>query len=157
MAKKTKKTTSDIVPQKPEMGRPSEFKPEYCEMLIEHMSKGLSFEAFAGVIGVCKKTLYNWADTIPQFLHAKERAYGKCMLWWEQAGIDGLWTMSERSGKDSYSSKSLNSTVWALNMKNRFKWRDKHEDEEVKTVLQPIIVEAPMSGKSFEVKLKEEK
>jgi hypothetical protein len=24
------------------MGRPSDYKPEYCEMLIEHMSKGLS-------------------------------------------------------------------------------------------------------------------
>ena len=28
------------------VGRPTKYKPEYCEMLIEHMSEGLSFESF---------------------------------------------------------------------------------------------------------------
>ena len=30
------------------VGRPTDYKKEYCELLIEHMAAGFSFESFAG-------------------------------------------------------------------------------------------------------------
>ncbi len=103
-------------------GRPSDYKPEYCDQLVQHMAQGLSFEAFAGVIGCVKGTLYNWAEQHDEFLYAKKRGIEACRLFWEKAGIDGLMN------KDGV---SMNATVWIFNMKNRFKeeWADKQQLE----------------------------
>jgi hypothetical protein len=62
------------------MGRPTEYKPEYCQLLLEHGSKGLSFEAFGGVVGVSKVTLYAWAKKYPDFLNAKNVARSNSRL-----------------------------------------------------------------------------
>lgn len=99
-------------------GRPTKYKPEYCQMLIDHMSEGLSFESFAAIIDVNRETLYDWSRKIDEFSDAKKRAFDKSQLWWEKIGIEGLW-----NSKDS----SLNTGVYVFNMKNRFKWTDKVE------------------------------
>jgi hypothetical protein len=130
------------------MGRPSLYQPEYCQMLIDHMDEGLSFESFAGVIDVCTDTLYKWSDEDCEqfhedFFEAKKCAFAKNLLWWEREGIRGLW--SSREG-------SFNSSNYIFQMKNRHKWRDKQPDEEIKTIMQPFIIEAPIAGKRFEIK-----
>ena len=48
-------------------GRPTDYKPEYCAQLLEHMTEGLSIEAFASVIGVAKQTLYTWTEKHAEF------------------------------------------------------------------------------------------
>jgi len=122
--KKTKKSNNPD-------GRPDGYKPEYCKLLIKHGVTGLSFEAFAGKISTTFKTLYNWADKYPEFLQAKKEFEAKSRIFWEQEGIDGLWSISTRNKDGSTTSKSLNSSVWIFNMKNRHKWRDKIETSEV--------------------------
>lgn len=67
-----------------DMARPSDYKEEYCEMLIDHMTQGLSFDTFAGVVSVTTKTLYNWLDAHPEFLHAKEIGHPKRNLFVEK-------------------------------------------------------------------------
>lgn len=98
-------------------GRPTKYKPEYCEQLIEHMANGFSFEAFAGVVGTSNKTLYSWAEKNEQFLHAKEEGFAKSRAFWEQIGIN-----QAKHGEG-------NATAFVFNMKNRFpkEWRDKQE------------------------------
>lgn len=112
------------------VGRPTKYKPEFCQKLIEHMSTGLSYESFASVAGVNRSVLYDWESVFPEFLEAKEAAFGQCLLFWEQAGIDGLYNTVEmdENGK-AIKSKALNATIWIFNMKNRFKWRDRQADE----------------------------
>lgn len=109
-------------------GRPSDYDPKYCQMLIDHMADGLSFEAFGGVVDACKSTLYVWLEKHPEFMDAKQIAIAKCRLWWEKEGKTGLWNQGNRSGSFS-ESKSFNTGVWIFNMKNRFKddWRDKQD------------------------------
>jgi len=99
-------------------GQPTKYKPEYCEQLIEHMSKGLSFECFGPKIGVNRDTLYEWCKVHSEFSDAKKRAVDACLLWWEQISID--WIVNEKFN-------SLNSASWIFSMKNRFKWTDKVE------------------------------
>lgn len=115
--------------QNPTPGRPSSYDPKYCEMLIEHMEKGLSFEAFAGVVGTTKKTLYSWADKHEEFLNAKEIGTELSRIFWEKLGIDHIINRSDSEFQGGSSSRSLNASVWIFNMKNRFKWRDKQPDE----------------------------
>jgi hypothetical protein len=103
------------------VGRPTTYKPEYCEMLIDHMSSGLSFESFAGVVRSTKQTLYSWCHNFPEFLDAKSQATELCRLWWEQAGRNGMFM----GGKDN----PFQSAIWVYNMKCRFRdeWMETKE------------------------------
>jgi transcriptional regulator with XRE-family HTH domain len=111
-------------------GRPSDYDPVYCAMLVDHMAEGFSYESFAGKIGTTRATLYNWEKQHPEFLDAKKHAFEACLQFWEAQGIKGLWNESFKDDDGTTVSRSVNASVWIFNMKNRFKWRDKQPDEE---------------------------
>lgn len=99
-------------------GQPTKYKPEYCQRLIEHMEKGFSYETFGADLNVSKQTVYDW-EIHPEFLDAKRRAFAKCQQWWEEKAAEYL--VSEPKGA------TLNTGVWIFNMKNRFRWTDRVE------------------------------
>jgi hypothetical protein len=111
-------------------GRPSDYDPIYCQMLIKHMEDGLSFESFGGVAKCSKQTLYRWIDAHPEFSDAKKVGETACQFWWEKTGKDGLHNETIKDGDGMTITKSINSTIWIFNMKNRFGWRDKQKDED---------------------------
>ncbi len=109
MAKKKKEVT-----KRPE-GRPTKYDPKYCEMLIEHLKQGLSFELFSTEVGCCRRTLYDWLDMHPEFLHAKRIGTEWSQRFWEELGIKGImgdllsfnastyiYTMKCRFGKEGW-------------------------------------------------------
>lgn len=100
-------------------GRPSKYKPEHCDTLIKEMSQGLSYEAAVAIIGVDDSTACRWEAKHPEFRNAKKEAFAKNLVFWEKMGIAGAL------GKI----KNFNATTWIFNMKNRHRWRDKHEIE----------------------------
>lgn len=130
MSKEIKKKS---IKETVKVGRPTKYKEEYCQMLIDHMSEGLSFESFAGLIEVNVDTLHEWVKTHELFSDAKKIAFNKSLIFWERLGIDHILNISESEsqgeGYSSSRSKSLNAAVWVFNMKNRFKWRDKQPEE----------------------------
>lgn len=105
------------------VGRPTDYRQEYCAMLIDHMAQGFSFESFGGVVGSCKQTMYSWLENFPEFLDAKSQGRARALLFWERAG---------NSGALGYL-PNFNASAYIFNMKNRFGWRDKQPDEEVST------------------------
>lgn len=111
-------------------GRPSKYHRDYCEMLITHMREGLSIESFGGVIGVSKDTIYEWCKVYPEFSDAKSLGESASRLYWEKVGRDGLYNETIKGDDGLTVTRSINATIWIFNMKNRFKWRDKTEDEE---------------------------
>jgi hypothetical protein len=119
--KVAKKTTVKKKPatKKNEVGRPTKYDSKYCEVVIEYMSKGYSKEACAGVIGIAKSTLYEWAKANPEFSNAISIGEAKSQLFWETMGVD--YTVFSKNGKQ------LNGQVFSLNMRNRFGWSDKKE------------------------------
>jgi len=131
------------------MGRPSLYKPEYCDALIEHMKGGLSFESFAGRCGVCKQTLYAWCEAHKEFNEAKAIGESLSLLWWEQAGKAGLLGQTVKQADGTVVNfKSFNATVWIFSMKNRFGWRDRHPDEAA-SVIEPLIIKMPMAKETL--------
>jgi hypothetical protein len=117
---------------KRKVGHPTTYKPEYCQALIDFMSKGYSFEAFAGNIDTHKDTLYQWCKVHPEFSDAKRLAFAKCQVFWEEIGLRGIWT--EEGGP------KLNTGNYIFQMKNRFKWTDRvevsgSEDSEIKPIV----------------------
>lgn len=115
-------------------GRPTLYKAEYCEELVKHMASGLSYESFAGVVGVCKQTIYNWEADYPEFLDAKGRGTEQSRLFWEKLCIDNILNRTDSEYQGGSSSRSLNSQVWSLNMINRFGWKNKAPGEDDKTI-----------------------
>src|SRR6516162_2700709 len=56
-------------------GRPSTYRPEYCDLVKERMGgEGLSLTAFAGSIGQSGETVYEWSATHPAFSDAVTQA-----------------------------------------------------------------------------------
>ncbi len=108
-------------------GRPSAYKPEYCEQLIEHMAEGLSYESFAGAVRVSRQTIYDWEKKHPSFLDAKKTGIELNLLFWEREGKKGLWSTETTDADGTRSSIKLNTTLWIFNMKNRHKWADRRE------------------------------
>lgn len=96
----------------------SKYKPEYCDMLIEHMADGYSFEAFAGLLKVNRTTLYNWVALHPEFKEAKSIADERSRYW------------AESQLKEQIQGTLKSHPVPLLFfMKNRFpnEWRDRKE------------------------------
>lgn len=108
------------------MGRPSKYKPEFCDLLVDHMKKGLSFESFAGLdeVDVDVDTLYEWAKTHPDFSEAKGRGFSKRRLNLEKTGLEGQWNESESTFNVGSSSRSFNAAVWKFQMVNACGWTD---------------------------------
>jgi hypothetical protein len=126
-------------------GQPSKYRPEYCEMLIEHMRGGLSFESFGARIRVTKKTMYEWTRVHPEFQEAKELGEVQSLLWWENIGkaamMGGQHVITHPNGKtETINFKNFNTTVWIFAMKNRHGWRDKQETISVPEETQSKVV-----------------
>jgi len=92
-------------------GRPSEYKPEYCDLVIECGKQGMSIAEMASACGVVRQTLFNWCDNYPDFLEAFTRAKNESLCWWELQARVGLYN---RDGV------SLNSSLWSRSMAARF-------------------------------------
>lgn len=90
-------------------GRPTKYKKEYCEMLVEHMGKGYSFESFSATIGTHRDTLYEWAKVHKNFSDAKKLGREASLLFFEKMGVGGM------SGK----LKGFNASSWIFTVKNR--------------------------------------
>lgn len=115
---------------RPGEGRPTKYKHEYCDMLVEHMSKGLSFESFAATIQVHDGTLRDWEAKFPEFAVAKKNGYAHCRIYWEKVGAGGM--LGKIPG--------FNATVWIFSMKNRFRWADRVEATQDISLTLPQVV-----------------
>jgi len=98
-------------------GRPTNYKPEYCQMLIDHMASGLSFKSFAGVVGVHFDTLYEWVKVHTEFSDSKKIGLPKGLLTYEKT----IWAATH--GKIP----NFNNTAAVWFGKNVYSWRDKQD------------------------------
>ncbi len=96
-------------------GRPTLYKPEYCESVVEWGKLGKSRTWIASELDVTRDTLYEWERTHPEFSDALTRAKIFEQRWWEDAGQTGM------------TSDKFNNGVWAKSVSCRFPadWRDK--------------------------------
>lgn len=60
---------------KKKIGRPLEYKPEYCEMLIKHMEKGGTVKEFSENLGLTQSTINKWSSRYPEFSKAKDHGF----------------------------------------------------------------------------------
>lgn len=117
---KKKPETVGLSEMKASVGRPSKYKPEYCEDLIEYMSKGHSLTAWCAGKDVIKETAYSWMRENPEFLSAYKNAQQKAQQHWEN--MLHLTAAGKLKG-------NLGAQIFW--MKNRFRdeWKDRQDLE----------------------------
>lgn len=88
MAKKsdTKKVVGVVERPPAKMGRPTEYRPELCDLLVRHMSEGNTIESFGSVAKCCTATVYNWFKEHPDFLEAKKQGEPLLHKFYESMG-----------------------------------------------------------------------
>jgi hypothetical protein len=99
-------------------GRPTDYKPEYCEAVINHMKDGASLTSFAAEINCARSTINVWMEQNAEFSEAVKIAKSKCAAWWEKLGRSGA------SGE-----AQVNPTLVIFGLKNMAAddWREKQE------------------------------
>jgi hypothetical protein len=75
------------IPKRP-VGRPTAYRPEMCQQLIETMAGGHSAEAGAAKIGISARSLFEWQKLHPEFLMAIQEGRHRAVLFWESLAID---------------------------------------------------------------------
>jgi hypothetical protein len=102
------------------VGRPSLYKAEFCQLVIELGAKGKSKAQMARDIGVCRQTLENWIRERPEFLDAITHALDYALAWWEDQGQAALFL-----------GHKFNDRAWSFQIRNRFPkdYRDSRELE----------------------------
>lgn len=113
------------------VGRKSDYKPEYCDKVIEMGKEGASKTDMADALETTVRTLYNWMEANPEFLHAMERAEQKSEIWWAEQGKKALWT------------PGFNTAAWSRSMAARFPktWRENKNVEHTGKDGEPIVMD----------------
>lgn len=120
MSKSPDKKGRELAKEKAKAGAPTKYRPEYCQLLIEHMAQGFSFHSFAAVVDVCYDTLHEWEKDFAEFSDAKGRAKAKMLLWDEKILNKGV------EGKQ----RGYNAAAHKWKMTNTHGWKDKVETTE---------------------------
>jgi len=115
-------------------GRPSAYRPEYCEAVIDFMADGYSVTAFAGSVRVSRQTIYQWAADHPEFSDALAIGKAAAALWWE-----GRLRNNAEKGEG-------NATAAIFGLKNRAaeEWREVNRTEHSGPDGGPIKTEATL-------------
>ncbi len=98
-------------------GRPTDYRPEYCEKIIEHMRDGSSVVSFAATIPCSRATINVWASKHPEFMEALNTGKALAAKWWESQAM--------RVAVEGGGTGSAPMIIFAL--KNMSDWKDKQE------------------------------
>lgn len=97
-------------PVKRPVGRPSKYKPEYCDVILKMAAEeGAGPAEYAAEFGIDRTTLYDWAEQHEDFSTALKRAKINEQAWWEKTGKKGLFA------------DKFNALVWKTSVQARFR------------------------------------
>jgi hypothetical protein len=68
-------------------GRPTLYRREMCDRLVEAMAEGLTAEAAAARIGISARSLFNWQKEHAEFLQSIQEGRQRSQLWWEERAL----------------------------------------------------------------------
>jgi hypothetical protein len=89
-------------------GRPTLYKPAYCDSVLELAADGFGKVEIAAELKVDRRTLNAWVKAYPDFREAMRQAKELEYAWWLKTGRNGQFD------------KSWNAASWTLQMRNRF-------------------------------------
>lgn len=94
-------------------GRPTKYKPEYCQLLVEQAALGKRPNQVAADLRIRRETFWEWGKEYPDFSNALALAHQIHECYMEEMAQENMF------------SKDFNTRIWELIMKCQHKWRDK--------------------------------
>jgi len=70
------------------VGRPSSYKPDFCQRVISLMAEGRSLDGCAALLGVHPDSLYTWQKVHPEFSDAVKTGRAAATAFWESRLLD---------------------------------------------------------------------
>lgn len=119
-------------------GHPTDYKPEYCDLLITHFKAGKSYAQFAALCDVSRDTLYAWEQKHEEFSYAKRRGWEHYQSFWEQIGQEGVYDQTFVEADGSKRILKLNSAVYIYSMKCRFR-EDWHDSQKIDSTVKETV------------------
>lgn len=111
-------------------GRPTKYKEEYCEMLIDHLASGKPFRSFGRKIGVSVETIYEWTRKHPEFLDALKDG--------RLDGYEKYLELITQGARGEIQGFNATAAIWFG--KNVYKWTDRIEQKvDAKITLENLI------------------
>ena len=98
-------------------GRPTDFKPQYAEEILQLMAEGLSLAAAAAELGIHRQRVYDWEANHPEFADTIKLARSKRQLFLERRLLK------------ADSGPVVTSSIFALKNAAGDDWREKQEHE----------------------------
>lgn len=114
---------AEEAPKKRPVGRPSKYKPEYCEQILELGKQGKSIAQMASFFDVDKASIFDWAAAHEEFSTALARAKAHSQTWWEDKAQAHL------------GSRDFNAQLWLKSVASRF--REDYTEKQVTEVSGP--------------------
>jgi transposase len=96
-------------PAKRPIGRPSKYRPEYCDEIIDLGKNGKSIAQMAAHFDVDKASVFRWAEEHEDFRTAFARAKTHSQKWWEDQAQKNL------------SDRNFNAQLWLKSVASRFR------------------------------------
>lgn len=94
-------------------GRPSLYSNAYPNEVKEHLAQGYTLASWAGDVGVCRDTVYEWASKHQEFSYAVKVGRAKGQLVWEKRLADQALTGAGNSTAIIFAMKNLYQDDWS--------------------------------------------
>ncbi len=105
-------------------GRPTDYRPEYCDIVFKFSLLGASDLEIANFLGVSESTLYDWKERYPKFLQAIKE--GKVEA--DANVAERLYNRArgyDHEGKH-YPADTAAAFIWLKNRRGK-QWKDRQE------------------------------
>lgn len=103
------------------IGRPlkttNDLPSNWQQTVIDMMAQGASKVEVKAELDISNDLFERWVKEEPVFSDTIKKGQVLSNAWWE------------KKARTNLENNQFNSTLWYMNMKNRFGWRDKHEVE----------------------------
>ena len=116
------------------VGRPTDYKPEYCEQVIELGKLGKSHAQIASELNCSRQCLYEWQSVYPEFSYAIKEARDHAQAWFENIAQNNL--LSPVQG--------FSASLWAKAVSCRF--ADDYTDKSKQEITAKITHEQWLEG-----------
>jgi transposase len=111
--------TDTTTPAKHPGGRPTKYRPEMCEQVIDLAQEGYSLTAIAGFLHTGRNDLADWGQKHAEFGSALSRVQGYRGQWWER--------QARRVAKEGGPGGQTMMIIFALKNLNSPDWKDRVE------------------------------
>lgn len=116
---------------KRKVGRPTDYREEYCEQVMQWGREGKSRAWMCSELDIARSTLQEWEKAHEEFKDALQRAKDHEQRFWEDLGGSYI--------KD----RNFNAQIWIRSMAARFpgEWRENKKIEQTTQEVAPVVIQ----------------